>query len=196
MRCCIGKCIILISSLIALNLPAKANVEISGIVVEDSTKVANTELKLNGAGVRTKAFFNVYVAALYQSGQKSTAEEVISMAGPKRLSITMLREVSADTLSKALLDGLNKNCTSEEKTQLFNQMLAIGEIFGMHRYIKPNDQITLDWIPEKGTVIQLNGKKLREPIPDINFYIALLKIWIGEHPAEKSLKKQLLGQMT
>ncbi|MGQ5521740.1 chalcone isomerase family protein [Chitinimonas sp. PSY-7] len=188
------KWLALIGCLSVLNLSAMANTEVSGIMVEDSVKVANTELKLNGAGVRTKAFFKVYVAALYQSDRKSTTAEVITTTGPKRLSITMLREVSADTLSQALLDGLNNNCTSEEKARLFNQMLAIGEIFGTHRYIKPNDVMTLDWIPGTGTVIQLNGKRLGEPLPDNNFYAALLKVWLGEKPADKSLKQQLLGK--
>jgi hypothetical protein len=107
--------------------------------------------------------------------------------------LTMLREVSSDTLSQALLDGLNHNCTDDEKARFFNQMLAVGQIFGAYRSIKPKETITLDWVPNTGTVIQLNGKRLGEPLPDSEFYNALLKIWLGDRPADSSLKKQLLG---
>ncbi|PHV10043.1 chalcone isomerase family protein [Chitinimonas sp. BJB300] len=185
--------IAVVGSLLIISTPTYATTDVAGIMLEDSVKLAHAELKLNGAGIRTKAFFKIYVAALYQSEKKTTASEVIAAPGPKRLSLTMLREVNSDTLSQALLDGLNNNCTTEEKVQLFNQMLAVGQIFGTYRTIKANDVMTLDWVPGVGTIIQLNGKRLGEPLPDSGFYAALLKIWLGEKPADKTLKQQLLG---
>jgi hypothetical protein len=51
----------------------------------------------------------------------------------------------------------------------------------------------LDWIPGTGTQTELNGKKLGGPIPDINFYNAILRIWLGDRPVDRSLKPALLG---
>ena len=45
----------------------------------------------------------------------------------------------------------------------------------------------------KGTEIQLNGKSISETLPDLAFYNAILKIWLGDKPADSSLKPQLLG---
>ncbi|WP_460534500.1 chalcone isomerase family protein [Chitinimonas naiadis] len=178
--------------LLVLNGTVQA-VEVAGVSVDDTAKVANVDLKLNGAGLRTKAFFKIYVAGLYLADKKTTPADALAVAGPKRVSLTMMREVSSDTLSQALLDGLNHNCSDEEKSRFFNQMLAIGQIFGAYRSIKPKDMITVDWVPNVGTVVHMNGKKLGEPLPDQAFYNAILKIWLGDRPAENSLKRQLLG---
>ena len=40
----------------------------------------------------------------------------------------------------------------------------------------------------------LNGKSVSEPLPDLAFYNALLKIWLGDKPADTSLKPALLGE--
>lgn len=183
---------LVMGGLLACSLGAAA-VEVGGVALDEQIKVGNSELKLNGAGIRTKAFFKVYVAALYLGDKKSSTAEVLSAAGPKRMTLTMLREVSSDQLSQALLDGINNNSSNEEKLQLFNQMLAIGQIFGAYRSIKPKDVVTLDWVPGSGTQIFMNGKKLGDTLPEASFYNALLKIWLGDKPADKSLKRQMLG---
>ncbi|WP_028445807.1 chalcone isomerase family protein [Chitinimonas koreensis] len=193
MNNCFKSWLVLAGSLLALSGQAAA-VEVAGVSIDDSARVAGAELKLNGAGVRTKVLFKVYVAALYLGDKKSTPAEVLAAPGPKRVSLTMLREVSSDTLSQALLEGLNHNSSDEEKSRLFNQMLAIGQIFGAYRSIKPRDVITVDWVPNTGTVIQMNGKKLGDTLPDVAFYNAILKIWLGDRPADKTLKRQLLGE--
>ncbi|WP_374349500.1 chalcone isomerase family protein [Chitinimonas sp.] len=183
----------LLAGMLAMGSLAQASIDVNGVAVEETVKVANSELKLNGAGIRTKLFAKVYVAALYVSEPRTTTKDVLALNGPKRVSMTMLRELSSDTLSQALLDGLNHNCSDEEKARFFNQMLAIGQLFGAYRSIKPKDVMTVDWIPNTGTVVQLNGKKLGEPMPDADFYNALLKIWLGDRPADSTLKKQMLG---
>lgn len=185
--------LVLLGGLIALSAPTWAAMDVNGVAVDETMRVANAELKLNGVGVRTKLVFKVYVAALYMADKHTNTKDVLATTGPKRMQLTMLREVSSDSLSQALLDGLNHNVSDEEKSRFFNQMLAVGQIFGAYRSIKPKDVITLDWVPNVGTVIQMNGKKLSEPLPDVEFYNALLKIWLGDRPADSSLKKQLLG---
>lgn len=58
----------LLTALLASLLTCTAMAEtrkISGVKVEDSTSISGTALALNGAGIRYKAIFKVYVAALY-----------------------------------------------------------------------------------------------------------------------------------
>ncbi len=59
------------------SLPAFA-VEISGMKIPDSAKVEGQELKLNGAGIRTRMFIKVYVGALYLEQKMNAADAVIS----------------------------------------------------------------------------------------------------------------------
>ena len=59
--------------------------------------------------------------------------------------------------------------------------------------VKKGDIVTLDWIPGKGTVSAINGKQIGEALPDIAFYNAALRIWIGEDPVQTNVKRALMG---
>lgn len=183
---------LLASGFLALAQAAWA-VEVSGVKLDDSVRVANADIKLNGAGVRTKAIFKVYVAGLYLPEKRSTVAEVLAEPGPKRISLVMLRDISADALGSAFMEGLSHNNTVNERATIINQMLKFGEMFAATRALKKGDVVTTDWIPGSGTLVQINGKKNAEIFPDVAFYNALLKIWLGDQPADSALKKQLLG---
>ncbi|MBV8659108.1 MAG: chalcone isomerase family protein [Burkholderiales bacterium] len=188
----ISKRILALCGVLALALPAYAT-EVEGVKLDDNTRVANADLKLNGAGVRYKLFFKVYVAGLYLPDRKNSVSDILAITGPRRISLTMLREVSAETFGQSFMDGLANNNSVEERARIINQMLSFGQMFGAYHSLKPGDTVTVDWIPPVGTVVQLNGKKISDALPDVAFYNALLKIWIGDQPADKSLKKALLG---
>jgi hypothetical protein len=49
-------------------------------------------------------------------------------------------------------------------------------------------------VPGVGTQIQLNGKKIADTFPDVTFFNAILKIWLGENPADGMLKRLMLGE--
>ncbi len=174
--------------------PAMA-VDVAGVKVEETAKVAGKDLKLNGAGVRTRAVFKVYVMGLYLGKKETSTDAVLAAAGPRRIHITMLRDVSGDDFGQAFMTGINNNSDKAEKGKLLNQMTRLGEMFqAVPGGLKKGDALTVDWVPEKGTVVELNGKLMSDPpLPDVAFYNALLKIWIGEKPADSSLKPQLLG---
>jgi hypothetical protein len=59
--------------------------------------------------------------------------------------------------------------------------------------LKKGDMLTIDWLPGTGTLVSLNGKKIAEPQPDVLFYNALMKIWLGPHPADAKLKVAMMG---
>lgn len=177
----------------ALALPAAA-VEVEGVKLDDGAKVAGKDLKLNGAGVRTRAIFNVYVLGLYLPEKKKTTAEVLAVDGPRRFTLVMMREVSGSDLGEAFMAGLNKNSDKAEKSKIANQMAKFGEMFTSIDSLKKGDVLTGDWVPGSGTVLMLNGKPLSEPLPDIAFYNAILKIWLGDKPADTSLKPLLLGE--
>lgn len=168
-------------------------VEVAGVKLEDTVKVAGKDLRLNGAGVRTRAVFKVYALGLYLGKKETTTEAILATPGPRRFTIVMLREVSGEDFGQAFMSGINANTDKAEKGKIVNQMVKFGEMFVNAGDLKKGDTLIADWVPEKGTVIELNGKLLAEPIPDITFYNALLKIWLGDKPADSSLKPLLLG---
>ncbi len=167
--------------------------EVAGVKMEDSVKLANVDLILNGAGVRTKAIFKVYVAGLYLPEKKTTVTDILASAGPRRMKMVMLREVTGDDFGASFMTGLNANADSADKKKLVNQIQQFGEIFNLIPALKKGDSIYLDWIPGRGTQSSVNGKPIGDIIPDQLFYNAVLKIWLGDKPVDSSLKPQLLG---
>lgn len=191
----------LIKSLVAgavlaacVHLPASAVVEVAGAKFDDSATVAGKELKLNGAGLRTKVIFKVYAAGLYLAEKKTTVPEVLGATGPRRVSIVMLRDVSSDDFGKSFMEGLSSNTDKVERTRILPQTMKFGEVFAQIQTLKKGDQMLLDWIPGEGTQCYLNGKKLGDLMPDVAFYNAVLRIWLGDKPVDSLLKPALLGE--
>ncbi|MFC6521990.1 chalcone isomerase family protein [Undibacterium arcticum] len=162
--------------------------------MEETARVANQELKLNGAGMRYKAIFKVYVGGLYLTERKTSAADALAAPGPKRITLVTMREISSDDLGRSFMEGLNKNSDRTEKTKIISQMQRLGEVFGSTPELKKGDVVTIDWLPGTGTLIAVNGKKITDAFPDLVFYNALLKIWLGDKPADGQLKRAMLGE--
>lgn len=175
-----------------MNAPAHS-LEVAGVKFDDTVKLANQELKLNGAGIRHKVIFKVYTAGLYLQDHKTTVPDVLAAPGPRRVAITMLRDVSSEEFGRGFMSGMQQNTDKAEKAKLINQLQKFGELFASVPELKKGDVMTCDWIPGTGTVLHLNGKRLLEPLPDIAFYNALLKIWIGDKPVDTKLRRAMLG---
>lgn len=176
----------------SLAAPAMA-AEVAGIKFDETVTLDNTPLKLNGAGIRYKAIFKVYAAGLYLKDKKNTVPDVLASAGPRRVTIVMLRDLSNEDFGRGFMQGIQQNTDKAEKAKLTMQFLRFGELFASVPELKKGDVMTNDWIPGVGTVVALNGKKMGEPYPDVAFYNALLRIWLGEHPVDSGLKKAMLG---
>ena len=172
---------------------ACAAIEVGGLRVDEDVTVANQKLVLNGAGIRTRVVFKVYVAALYLAQKKDNTKEILALPGAKRVGVSMLREVSSDELGQALLNGIRKNSTPDETRRFGPQLLAMGDIFGRIPKLKKGETFSVDWIPNSGTVVVVDGKPVADPIPDEAFYNAILRIWLGEEPADAALKTGMLG---
>jgi hypothetical protein len=171
---------------------AASAAEVAGVRLEDKAQVESRELALNGAGLRKRLFFNVYVIGLYLSEKQKDARAILSAAGPKRASIHMLRDVGAEQFTEALVDGLRANTSEEEMKALEPRVKQLSDIMAALKEAKKGMRIDLDWT---GSATQLvaNGKPAGAPIAGEDFYRALLRIWIGERPVQDDLKKALLG---
>ena len=168
--------------------------EVAGVRLEDKDRIANTELTLNGAGLRKRAFFQVYAIGLYLPEKKTAAVDAIGAAGSKRVVIHMLRDVGADQFSDALMDGMKDNHSEAEMKAIEPRAKQLAAIMGEMKEAKKGMRITLDWLSAAGTTVTVNGKAAGLPILGEDFYRALLKIWLGDKPVQDDLKKALLGE--
>ena len=167
--------------------------ELEGVKLEPTAQVGTAALQLNGAGVRTRAFFKVYVAGLYVPQKAGDAAALLAQKGARRVAITMLRSVDAETFAGALNDGLRNNHTEAQLAGWKAQIDALNANLKAVGEAKKGDVIHFEFVPEAGTRVTVNGQPRGSAIPGEDFFTAVLRIWIGEKPVDGSLKKGLLG---
>ena len=171
-----------------------AQVDVAGVKLDDTTDLAGSKLQLNGAGIRYKAIFKVYVGALYVDKKIATSEEFFAAPGPKRMSITMLRDIDSNELGKAFTKGFEENAPKNEMSKLIPGLVKMGQIFADQKKMAAGDVILMDWVPGTGLTISAKGKAQGEPFKEIEFFNALMRIWLGSQPADSKLKEALLGK--
>lgn len=168
--------------------------EIAEVHFDEKTTLAGTELHLNGAGLRSKLMFKVYAIGLYLPQVADTSVAALSAKGAKRIQIVTLRELSAEQLADALVDGIRKNHGKAEQEKLAarveilrNIMLSIGKA-------PEKTHVRLDYLPASGTRVMIGNEQQGADIPGEDFYLALLRIWLGEKPVQESIRDGLLGK--
>jgi long-chain acyl-CoA synthetase len=171
------------------SLPALA-AEVGGVKLDDKASVGGQELVLNGAGIRSRAFFKVYVGSLYVPAKAGDTAAVLAK-GPRRIQMNLLRNLSPDQLVDALVDGMKDNNTEAElaavKAQT-DELVAIMKGFGE---VKEGNVVTLDFV-DGATKIGFNGTA-KGSIAGEPFNRALTKVWLGDKPVQADLKKAMLG---
>lgn len=173
---------------------AAATIDVGGAKIEDSVDLQGSKLQLNGAGVRYRAVFKVYAAGLYIGKKAGTPEDVFAAPGPKRMSITLLRDIDSNELGKAFTKGFEENSPKGEMSKLIPGLIKMGQIFSDQKKMLAGENFTIDWIPGTGTLITVKGKQQGEPFKEPEFYTALMRIWLGPNPADFKLKDALLGK--
>lgn len=185
----IGRLACLVCAL-CVGAPALA-AEVAGVTLADRVSVGGQALVLNGAGLRIKIIFRLYVASLYLPQKVADLSGVLAQ-GPRRIQMNLLRDLTADQLAGALVGGLNDNNTPDEMAAIKSPMDELVRILTSSRDfdVKASDVVTLDFV-DGGTKVALNGEA-RGVIPGAAFNRALTRIWLGDK-AHGGLKKAMLG---
>ncbi|HTH78971.1 MAG TPA: chalcone isomerase family protein [Ramlibacter sp.] len=168
---------------------------VSGVKYDENIDLRGAKLHLNGAGVRYKFVVKVYTAGLYLPKKAATADDVLAMPGPKKMSVTMLRDIDSNELGKLFIRGVEDNMDNKASfTKLIPGLMRMSQLFTEVKQLKAGDTFTIEWVPGTGTIITVRGKQEGEPFKEAEFYNALLRIWLGPQPADWKLKDALLGK--
>ncbi len=173
---------------------SQSTTEAGGIKFDNRITVQGQSLQLNGAGVRYKAVFKVYAAGLYLSQKTDTPETALSVAGPKRIRLTMLRDIDNNEFGKLFTRGVEDNTPRNEMSRLVPGLIRMSEVFSSNKKFTHGDTILIDWLPGEGTYITVRDKVQGEAFKEPEFFNALLRIWLGKSPADHQLKEALLGK--
>jgi hypothetical protein len=167
--------------------------EIEGLRLDEATRVGGKELQLNGFGLRSVFIIKGYVAALYLPERARNAAVVLGAKGPKRLQIRPLREVEAESFVKALNEGLRENHSDTQLQRFADRQVLLEQTMAQLGTARKGDVINFDFSPDSGTIVAINGTPRGQPIPGEDFYQAVLRIFLGDHPVDRDLKRGLLG---
>lgn len=180
--------LVLIGLLLAA--PAMA-VKVAGVdVAEQISGDGGQQLVLNGAGIRSKFFVKVYVGALYLTEKTKNSAQVLAMPGAKRVSMHVLYdEISKQKLTDGWSDGFRNNQDESAFDALQTRLRAFNDMF---ESVKKGDVILMDFSADGATRVSINGK-VKGTVDGGDFQRALLKVWLGEDPADGDLKEAMLG---
>jgi long-chain acyl-CoA synthetase len=174
---------------LCLSLPALA-AEVGGAKLDDKLSLGGQELVLNGAGIRTRLMFKVYVASLYLP-QKAVDPAAVLTQAPRRIQLNVLRHLTADQLVDALVEGLQANNTADEVAAVKAQTDQLVATMKAFNEVREKDVVGLDFV-NGDTKISLNGQA-KGSIAGERFNQALTRVWLGDKPVQADLKKALLG---
>ena len=184
----------LVAGLVALAGAAVAQpVVVEGARYDGSIVLGGQSLLLNGVGVRKRFVFDIYVGGLYVANKAARTEELVNQAGPKRVALRFLRDVEGELFVNSLHVGLKANHTDTELDRWKAQVDTLTTTIKTIALARRGDTVYFDYTPQEGTRVSVNGVTRGPLIPGNDFYAAVLRVWLGETPADAGLKKGMLG---
>jgi hypothetical protein len=185
-----GSRILLLVTGLGLGLGGPAGaLEVAGVEVPESLVVGGRSLRLNGAGLRSRLFVKVYVGALYLEQKSGDPAAILAAEAPWAVILTFRRDVDHHKILDAFVAAFELNSPGQ-LPQLTPQLELFHAVLGdLHR----DDVLVLHYLPGAGTRLTVPGGATAL-VPGHLFAEAVLRSWLGEHPADTSLKDALLGR--
>ena len=173
--------------LLALFLAHADAAELAGVKIADTATVGGKALVLNGAGLREKFYFDIYVGALYLPGKTTSGTSAISQDVPKRIEMTFIYSaVTKAQLAEAYDEGIVYAADPAAVKDRFETLKSyLADVVA-------GDAIALDYVPGTGTTVIVKGTS-KGTIPGKDFMEALWNVYLGTHPPTAKLKAGMLG---
>lgn len=174
--------------------PARvASASVKSEIFPKQIQLEGAKLALNGLGTRYKAIFKVYDMGLYTSSKVGTMQEAINTPGPKKMQFIAHREISTTELGRLFYQGIKDNNSAELNLKHMASAIRLSEIASVRSKISPGENFSMEYIPGKGLTFFVMDKAQGPAIGDAEFFSMVLKIWLGNVPADFMLKDALLG---
>jgi hypothetical protein len=173
------------------SLPASVfALTVEGKKFEPTTTVSGKRLELIGAGLRRKAFFDVYALAAYTESGTCDTTKIIQNEEVKYLRIEMLRSVKAKTMASAIGDSFNDAIPPNADPKLESQSETFKSYF--ENSADKNQVIDFTYVPEVGVTIRQDGRQLGPPLTGKEFQEVFWSIYFGSKTSLTELREQIL----
>ncbi|MCW7551724.1 chalcone isomerase family protein [Endozoicomonas gorgoniicola] len=175
------------SLLMSFTLHAK---EVGGVPIEDQLIIDNQTLALNGAGIRKKFFMDLYVGSLYTQNRTSDANTIINSKAPMAMQLDILSGmITSEKMASTIKEGF-ETATGGNMAPVRERLDKFIGVF--NEKIEKGDRFIMMMVPGEGLMAYKNGKHLATVKGD-DFGRTLFKIWLGEKPADRNLKRSMLN---
>jgi hypothetical protein len=161
--------------------------DIEGVTFNDALEISGIDLEIRGTGLfRHLAFIKAYVGALYMLPE--VPSKMALSDTPKRLEVEYFHAIKGEAFGAATNKVMARNVDAETFERLKPQLAHHNSLY---RDVQPGDRYSLTYVPGRGTELALNDEPLGI-IEGAEFAEAVFSMWLGEHPMNKSFKRQLL----
>jgi hypothetical protein len=170
---------------------ASAQMTVEGVTVEKNLTVDSKELVLNGAGLREKFVFDLYVGGLYVIDKSTNGPALVNADQSMAITLDIVSIlVTQDKMIESITEGFENSVSRAERKKL---QPKIDKFIGFfNEEIVKGNEFQISYVPGKGTMAHKNGKLLGT-IEGLDFKKGLFGIWLGDDPADGDLKKGMLG---
>lgn len=176
--------------LAVMSVPASA-LTIEGVDLPETMSTDGTELKLNGAGVRSKWFMDLYVGGLYVPEASENADRIIAADEHQAITLHIISGmITSDRMTSATMEGFEAS-TDGNMAAIQDEIDEFMKVF--EEEIKEGDVFELVYQPDSGVHVYKNDEE-RGIIVGMEFKKALFGIWLSDEPAQKDLKQDMLGR--
>lgn len=181
------KILFLIAFVICVNV-SFAQTKVGDVTLPNTVTLSGEEMNLNGAGMREKMWIDLYAGGLYVQTKSSDAALLINADAPMAIKLHIVSGmVSQSKMIGAVTDGFESSRDGKATTADKAAFMAC-----FNDEITKEDVFDIAYAGGKTTVYK-NGKE-KGSVDGLEFKKALFGIWLGKKPADKDLKKGMLGK--
>ncbi len=179
-----------LAAVLMMSSPAAAE-KVGGVELSDALSQEGSQLVLNGAGIRKKAFLKLYVGSLYLKEKQQDAARIVSADEPMAIRLHIVSGLVSQKKMLAATDEGFKKATGGDTAPIAERIARYNACFSDE--IKKHDIYDMVYKPGEGVKV-LKNDALKGTIEGLDFKKALFGIWLSDTPADKGLKKGMLGQ--
>ncbi|HEY6098924.1 MAG TPA: chalcone isomerase family protein [Anaeromyxobacter sp.] len=174
---------------LALAAPALAR-EVAGVDFPETAGVSGGELRLNGAGVRTRFFVKVYAGGLYLAQPSGDPEAIVAADAPKRVRMVFLRDVDKGKIMETYREGFENKSPGPGLAALLRELERLAPALAD---MKKGGEMSVTYVPGQGTTVAASGGGAVN-VEGKDFADAMFRNWLGPKPADGALQKAFVGK--
>jgi len=167
----------------------------SGLTVEGKNYPATVtkqgkNLKLIGAGLREKWFFDVYAMGAYSESKACAVVDIVNKDEAKMLRLDLLRDVSAEKMATTIGESFEEHMPKNASPELKKQRKTFASYF--KKECTEGTVLEFIYVPGQGTFLFQDGKEMGPVMKGKDFHVVLWDIYFGKETCCDDLKEDIL----